>query len=129
MRPIPYLLASALLLAGCAGTKTGDDDALSSTAIVSDSVYRGHLVMAPEMHVFVPCNSSDPLWLVVDDDTGHRLESQYASLVSEPYEEAFAVLRGTPGPQLECASCRDFPGSFKVQQVIEYRRARAGDCR
>jgi len=122
MRPIPYLLAGTLLLAGCAGTSKTGGDASSAGA------YRGHLVMAPEMHIFVPCNSEAPLWLVADEPTTHRLEAQYASLVSEPYEEAFAVLRGTPGPQLSCANCRDFPGSFRVRQVLEYRLAESEDC-
>ncbi|MFB8829484.1 hypothetical protein [Azotobacter salinestris] len=124
MHRISFLLAGALLLAGCVGGPTTRDGGLSSAAR-----YQGHLVMLPEMHIFVPCNAEAPLWLVTDAATGHRLEAQYASLVSEPYEEAFAVLRGTPGPQLDCRGCRDFPGSFRVSEIIEYRQAEAGDCR
>lgn len=123
MHPIFYLLAGTVLLAGCAGTSTTKDGGPSAGR------YEGHLVMAPEMHVFVPCNAEAPLWLVADEATDHRLEAQYTSLVSEPYEEAFAVLRGTPGPQLDCPGCRDFPGSFRVSEIIEYRLAEAGDCR
>lgn len=122
MHLIPYLLASALLLAGCAGNSTTEGGSSSVRR------YQGHLVMVPEMHVFVPCNSEAPLWLVTDEATSHRLEAQYTSLVSEPYEEAFAILRGTPGPQLHCPGCRDFPGSFRVSEIIEYRLAEAGDC-
>lgn len=122
MHPTPYLLAGALLLAGCAGNSTTGDGSSSARR------YQGYLVMAPEMHVFVPCNSDAPLWLVADEATGHRLEAQYASLVNEPYEEAFAVLHGTPGPQLDCADCRDVPGSFRVSRILEYRRAESEDC-
>lgn len=133
MRLAPCLLASTLLLSGCMASKTETDgmpqrDTAEHGLPPSDSIYRGYLVMDEEMHVFVPCDSNDPLWLVADDDTGHRLESRYTSLVSEPDDEAFAVLRGKPGPQLSCESCRDFPGSFKVEEVIEFRRATAKDC-
>ena len=120
MRPISSLLAGALLLSGCASTpSTGD----------GDRRYPGHLVMAPGMHVFVPCGSDAPLWLVAGGATGRRLEAQYASLVSEPYEETFAVLYGTPGPRLDCPSCRDLPGSFRVSRILEYRGAESEDCR
>jgi len=119
MQTVPFLLATALLLAGCTGDITTKDGSRR---------YAGHLVMAPALRVFVPCNSHTPLWLATDKTTEHRLEDQYTTLVSELYEETFAVLYGAPGPQLNCAGCRNFPGSFQVTQVLEHRQAESEDC-
>lgn len=107
------------MLAGCATTTPHTpQDALS-----------GHLVMAPRMQVFVPCEAENPLWVVADGSLQERLETRYAELVDEPGEEAFAVVRGTMGPGLDCEWCRDFPGSFQLNEVIEYRVASERDCR
>lgn len=89
----------------------------------------GHLVMAPRMQVFIGCQAEEPLWVVADDALRERLETRYAELVDEPGEEAFARVRGTVGPALDCPWCRDFPGSLHLEEVLEYREASASDCR
>ena len=85
--------------------------------------------MAPRMHVFIPCEAEEPLWVVAEDALRERLETRYAELVDEPGDEAFARVRGTVGPALDCNWCRDFPGSFRLDEVLEYREAGTTDCR
>lgn len=117
---LPLGAALLIALAGCAGTPSGPIDS---------GVSAGYLVMAPRMQVFIACQAQEPLWVVADDALRERLESRYAELVDEPGEEAFARVRGTRGPALDCQWCRDFPGSFRLEEVLEYREAGAGDCR
>lgn len=112
----------AFALAGCAAAPS------PARAPGEPVVYRGHLVMTPEMQVIVPCNTEEPLWVVADENMQKELLNRYPSLVNEADEEAFAVLKGEPGPPLDCALCRDFPGSFQIHQVVEYRKATPGDC-
>lgn len=122
MHPAIFLCASAALLAGCAAAPA------PSRAPDDATIYRGHLVMTPQMQVFVPCHTEEPLWVVAAPATTRRLLGEYETLVRDTDEEAFAVLRGAPGAPLACAWCRDFPGSFQVVEVLDYRRARADDC-
>ena len=117
---LPLGAALLIALAGCAGTPSGPTDS---------GVSAGYLVMAPRMQVFIACQAQEPLWVVADDALRERLESRYAELVDVPGEEAFARVRGTSGPALDCQWCRDFPGSFRLEEVLEYREAGAGDCR
>ncbi|HLV17678.1 MAG TPA: hypothetical protein VKY70_09440 [Pseudomonas sp.] len=117
MRHLSLFLLGAL--AGCAATPPQE----------SGGSLAGHLVMAPRMQVFVPCHAQEPLWVVVDDALREQLFTRYAELVDEPGEEAFAQVRGTVGPALDCQWCRDFPGSFRLEAVLEYREASATDCR
>lgn len=113
---VVFLLSA---LAGCAATSPPASlDTLS-----------GHLVMAPRMQVFIACEAESPLWVVTSEALHQRLEARYAELVDEPGEEAFARVRGTVGPALDCQWCRDFPGSFQLDEVIEYREASESDCR
>jgi hypothetical protein len=112
----------AFILAGCATAPVPAP--VPGEPVIS----RGHLVMTPEMQVIVPCNTEEPLWVVADEKTQAYLLSRYPSLVNEADEEAFAVLQGKPGPTLDCPLCRDFPGSFQVQKVLEYRKATPDDC-
>ncbi len=116
------LCLTAFILTGCAISPAPEPTPVGTV------VYRGHLVMTPEMQVIVPCNTEEPLWVVADEKTQKDLLSRYPGLVNEADEEAYAVLQGEPGPTLDCALCRDFPGSFQIHQVLEYRKATPGDC-
>lgn len=115
---VPFAVLA--LLAGCAGSPPAPSDPTTAA---------GHLVMAPRMQVFIPCQAEEPLWVVADDALRERLESRYSELVDEPGEEAFARVRGVAGPALDCQWCQDFPGSFRVDEVFEYREASEADCR
>ncbi len=115
-----------LVLTGCATSPA--PETFPEPAPGKAGVYRGHLVMTPEMQVIVPCHTEAPLWLVADEETQQYLLDGYPSLVNAADEEAFAVLVGEPGPPLDCELCRDFPGSFQVHHVLEYRKAQPGDC-
>lgn len=117
-RPLTIALFGAL--AGCAATPP---------APLEPGVVSGHLVMAPRMQVFIACQAEEPLWVVADDALRERLETRYTELVDEPGEEAFARVRGSVGPALDCQWCRDFPGSFQLDAVLEYRGASPEDCR
>lgn len=116
---LPVTAALLITLAGCAGTPSGLHD---------PKVTSGHLVMAPRMQVFIACQAEEPLWVVADDALRERLEARYVELVDEPGEEAFARVRGSVGPALDCEWCSDFPGSFRLDEVLEYREASSKDC-
>jgi hypothetical protein len=92
-------------------------------------LYRGHLVIAPEVEVFRPCGSKKPLWLDYSSEMRAPMFRRYMELRKEPYEETYAVLRGTLGPRLDCGFCEHFQGSFKVLEVIEQRRDGPANCR
>lgn len=102
---------------------------LSLSLWASESkIYKGYLVIAPEVEVFQPCNSKNALWLDYDSGVRSKLFGKYMGLRRKPYEKTYAVLRGNTGPKLDCAFCEDYPGSFKVETVIEHRRVKKGDC-
>lgn len=91
-------------------------------------IYKGYIVIDPEVEIFQPCGSKKMLWLDYDSAMRSKLWVKYMGLKRKPYEETYAVLRGKPGPKLDCAFCEDYSGSFKVEAVIEHRRVKKGDC-
>ena len=92
-------------------------------------IYRGFLVIAPEVEVFTPCGTEAPLWLDYTTEMRRVLFERYEQLRTEPYEQTYAELRGVPGPQLDCAFCEEYSGSFKVDAVVEHRARKSTDCK
>ena len=88
----------------------------------------GFIIIGPEVETFEPCSGSEPLWLDADRETLAALKDRYYELRQTPYERTFAVLVGTKGPQLDCGFCEAYEGSFRVDRVIQHRRAQDGDC-
>jgi len=93
-----------------------------------EGTYRGFLVIAPEVEVFEPCGSDEPLWLDYTPELRKVLFERYEELRTQPYEETYVELRGVPGPQLDCAFCEEYSGSFKVEAVVEQRARQPTDC-
>ena len=102
---------------------------VSHTVSASEKdTYRGFLVVAPEVETFQPCGSTSPLWLDIDLSSRAPVERRYRELITRPYEKTFAVLVGSPGPKLDCGFCENYEGSFKVQKILEHRRATQTEC-
>jgi len=112
-------VASVLLIAAC----------VAAAAEPTAKVYKGHLVIAPEAEVFRPCGSNEPLWLDYTKAVRASLFGRYIELRKKPYAETFVVLRGIPGPQLDCGYCEHFKGSFKVLEAIEQRASGPAECK
>ena len=93
-----------------------------------DNLWRGHLVIAPEVETFQPCGAAEPFWLDVPLKTRDEIYAKHVSFTKEPYGRSFAIVRGDIGPKLDCGFCEEYPGSFKLVQLIEHRSASAVDC-
>ena len=111
---IPTLLV-AMTVAACS-TQRGE-------------IYRGFLTIDPEVEVFTPCGAETPLWLDYTKKQRKVLFERYQQLKTQPYDETYAELRGVPGPQLDCGFCEAYPGSFKVDGIVEQRARKSDDCK
>ena len=103
--------------------------ALVAAGCASDSKpHRGHLSIWPEVEVFTPCGSTDPLWLDYNTKTREPIAKEHWALQKKPYGTTFAVMEGEVGPQLDCGFCQGYKGSFKVSRVLEQRIPHPNDC-
>lgn len=92
-------------------------------------IFQGHLVIGHEVEVFRPCGSDTPLWLDYTSEIRGLLSARYEKLTTRPYQETYVVLRGQPGPRLNCGFCEDFEGSFMVSEVLEHHADGPTECR
>lgn len=90
--------------------------------------YTGHISIWPESRVFKPCDSKTVHWITAGPETLRKLAAEHQRLQPKPYGATYIVIEGTPGPQLICGFCQDYPASMHINKVIEHRAERAGDC-
>jgi hypothetical protein len=91
-------------------------------------IFRGHVVIGPEVETFRPCGSKTGLSLDYDEKTRAPLAAKHRALVKDIYKDTFVVLQGVVGPKLDCGFCESYEGSFKVSRVLEHRVASPEDC-
>jgi hypothetical protein len=91
-------------------------------------LHQGYIRITSEAEIFRPCGSDQSLWLDYSSGTRTAIFTSYERLRTGPDAETYVVLRGATGPQLECAHCSEYPGSFKVNAVIEHKATAPGNC-
>jgi len=103
--------------------------ALAAAADSGGVTYRGYIVLGPEVETFRICGSSNPLWLDASPALWKTLRAGYDSLRATPYQPVYAILRGHPGPKLDCGFCEEYPGSFRVEAVVALKSAQPQTCK
>ena len=121
--PLGVMTHRATLLAGLLTV------AFATAADSGVATYRGFVVLGPEVETFRICGSRDPLWLDARPALWKTLRSSYDSLRTAPYQEVYAVLRGSPGPKLRCGFCEEYPGSFRVEAIVALNSVRPRTCK
>ena len=106
---------------------------IETAAVAADhphvAIYRGYVVLGPEVETFRLCGSPEARWLDGRADLLKQMRSTYQSLRATPYQEIYAVLRGRLGPRLDCGFCEGYSGSFKVETVIELKKFSPRQCK
>jgi hypothetical protein len=113
------MLRAALLLVGIS--------ACSRSAIPEESV-AGCYTFGHEVNVFKPLQGDSVFWVVGPDDVLQRLRSVHDSLTSKPYEQVWARVLAKRSTQKPDGFAADYNGLLEVRQVVEIRRAGAGEC-
>ena len=81
-----------------------------------------------EVNVFKPLGVDSVFWVQGPQDVLQRLRSAHDSLTSNPYEQVWARLLAQRSSQEPDGFAADYNGLLDVRQVIEIRRAVAGEC-
>lgn len=90
--------------------------------------YVGAVAFGFEVSAFHPCGS-DEQWWVVGDAALVDLQTRYFDLGINPYELAFAELRGDRSRQGQYGHLNAYDREFEVTKVIEIRKLNEEDCR
>ena len=101
---------------------------ITSPVSSAAEIYAGQISIWPESRVFTPCNSQTAYWVTAEPETLRKLTAEHQSLQPKPYSTTYVVIRGTPGPQLNCGFCQDYPPSLNIEKVIEHRADQIGGC-
>ena len=101
--------------------------ACSRGAIAEESI-AGCYTFGHEVNVFKPLQGDSVFWVVGPDDVLQRLRSVHDSLTSKPYEQVWARVLAKRSTQKPDGFAADYNGLLEVRQVVEIRRAGAGEC-
>jgi hypothetical protein len=81
-----------------------------------------------EVNVFRPLGGDSVFWVTGQTHVLQRLRSAHDSLTSKPYEKVWARVLAQRSNQEPDGFAADYSGLLEIQQLVEIRRAAAGEC-
>lgn len=97
------------------------------TAIPDGSMV-GCYTLGHEVNVFKPIGQDSVFWVTGPQSVLRRLRSAHDSLTSKPYEQVWARVLARRSNQEPDGFGANDNGLLEIQQVVEIRRAAAGEC-
>ena len=119
---LPVLLVLAALLSGCAILDPHDRDT---------NVYEGLYAWGFEVNAFRACDETGLWWVVASNDVSGVADSllaNYNRIADNQYDEVYVRFRGHPGPKGTYGHLGSYEREFFLDDVVEMRKASAGDC-
>lgn len=112
--------ALGLLLAFAALACSGDpevEETQASIPEVEQVLLKGHAILGHEVRSIRPCGQNEAVWAIDSTQLLWEIHRELAPGI-EPYEEVFAVVRGSEGTAPSDGFGAEYPESFIVDQVI-----------
>jgi uncharacterized membrane protein len=109
-------LLVSLGVVACNG-ETDVEEHVTGDRAVEGVFLKGHAIFGHEVRSIRPCGQNEAVWAIDSTQLLWELHRELAPGI-EPYEEVFAVVRGSEGTAPSDGFGADYPGSFIVDQVI-----------
>ena len=128
MRSILALLFLLLVGAGCELLPDGDEPQVFPEA--RPAQFEGFYAQGFEDSTFQPCGRDDRWWVTGDEEALRTLAQGYTDAGPQSnYAPVFARVRGTLSPSGTYGNFDFFARALAIDEVLEVRAARPGDCR
>ena len=118
---IPLLSASLALPALLVSSSPG--------VAQTDSSRVGEYVWGVEVNTFRPCGSDSVFWVLATPELIGELRTAHRTLTTKPYQAIYVRVRGASSPEKPDGFAEQYNGYFRITELLEARRERAGECR